>query len=246
MRKFLAKTPRRIYDLEKTLASMDWGTDFPPHVLIACIGFVYSTVAPIILPLVALHFFLYYISYSYLFLYVLDQPDQATGEAYSTAMYELFTGMIIFELTMSGILFLKKAFVQGAFMVLLAICTVGVVLIMRSYFKHNPSVEFLPVDLAGLVDAERNKILVKATSYGRIEEQIEGHTEQADKDAYLHPAFAAKQPIIWLPQDRANIAQIEAAECRENGLLVTTEGAIYDEESGRVIIDERGPPDGVA
>ncbi|CAG8547622.1 7201_t:CDS:2 [Paraglomus brasilianum] len=240
-RKFLAKTPRRIYEVETTLGSMDWGTAFPPHVLIACIGFVYSTVAPIILPIVALHFFLHYISYSYLFLYVLDQPEQATGEAYSTAIYELFTGMIIYELTMGGLLFLKQAFIQGALMIFLAICTVGILLVMKSFFKHNPSVEFLPADLAGLVDTKRNKVLVEAVQNEHIEEYVEGHTEHIDDDAYTHPAFAASQPIIWLPQDKVGIAQIEANECQKDGLPVSTEGAVFD-ESGRVVV-EKGPPE---
>jgi len=220
---------------------MDWGTAFPPHVLIACIGFVYSTVAPIILPIVALHFFLHYISYSYLFLYVLDQPEQATGEAYSTAIYELFTGMIIYELTMGGLLFLKQAFIQGALMIFLAICTVGILLVMKSFFKHNPSVEFLPADLAGLVDTKRNKVLVEAVQNEHIEEYVEGHTEHIDDDAYTHPAFAASQPIIWLPQDKVGIAQIEANECQKDGLPVSTEGAVFD-ESGRVVV-EKGPPE---
>ncbi|CAI2166614.1 17007_t:CDS:2 [Funneliformis geosporum] len=159
-RKLLAKTPRKIWQLERTMLFKDWGTAFPPHILIACIGFVYSTVQPLILPIVTLHFMVHYLVYRYQFLYVYEQPTQTGGLLFPKGVYQMFTGIYIFQLTLTGLMFLKGAVVQGILCIILLITSLIVLVAMRKIFKHNPKAEFLPVDLTGIIDMKSRKVLV--------------------------------------------------------------------------------------
>ncbi|KAG9285753.1 hypothetical protein G9A89_013178, partial [Geosiphon pyriformis] len=253
---FVAKTPRQIWILEKKMSAMDWGTAFPPHTLIACIGVIYSTVAPLILPFVAFHFILYYIAYMYNFLYVFDQPGDTGGLPFKKAVYQIYTGLFIFELTMTGLMFLKKAFFQGVVSIVLLVLTIILMNATRSLFQHNPSVEFLPVDLAGVVDRKKRVLVGESESReSLIAEKDEPAAEQPlefssqppaedlDQDAFTHPAFLAKQPIIWLPQDQAGIAQAEVEACQKDEVLASTAGASLDPNTLKVIVDGRGFPE---
>ncbi|CAG8492683.1 10344_t:CDS:10 [Ambispora gerdemannii] len=255
-KKFLAKTPRQIWALEKTMASIDWGTTFPPHILIACIGLVYSTVAPLILPFVTMHFSLYYLAYLYNFLYVFEQPAESGGLAFKKAVYHVYTGLFIFQLTITGLMFLNTAFIQGVLAVILVAITFAVMTGTRSLFLHNPLVEFLPVDLAGVID-RRRKVIIDQTeakpllgkhhkddneSYEANISQ-ETNTRNLEEHAFLHPAFIAKQPVIWLANDSTGIGAEEVSECLRDEVQASTEGASLDVTTGRVHVDKNGLPE---
>ncbi|CAG8452255.1 841_t:CDS:10 [Ambispora leptoticha] len=253
-KKFLVKTPRQIWTLEKTMASLDWGTTFPPHVLIVCVGLVYSTVAPLILPFVTVHFGLYYLAYLYNFLYVLDQPAESGGLAFRKAVYEVYIGLFIYQLTIIGLMFLKKAYIQGVLSVVLIALTFGIMTATRSLFMHNPSAEFLPADLAGVVDRKRKVIIDQSETNLLLEKDYKNDSHEIDisqatnmqdldEHAFLHPAFTAKQPVIWLANDKAGIGAEEVRACLKDGVQASTEGASFDYATGRVHVDDKGFPE---
>ncbi|CAG8540172.1 15380_t:CDS:2 [Funneliformis mosseae] len=259
-RKFLAKTPRKIWQLERAMLYKDWGTAFPPHTLIACIGLVYSTVQPLILPIVTLHFMIYYLVYRYQFLYVYEQPNQTGGLLFPKGVYQMFTGIYIFQLTLTGLMFLKGAFVQGILCIILLMASVIVLVSMRKIFKHNPRAEFLPVDLTGIIDMKSRKVLV-GNDHGKHkhEQEVvekdeyarqdvlhinEGDEEELQKEegskTFMHPAITSAQPIVWLPDDQ-NISDDFINEFRKSGINATNQGATLNEKS-KVVIDKNKIP----
>ncbi|CAG8534484.1 7442_t:CDS:2 [Dentiscutata heterogama] len=181
---FLAKTPRQIFCNETTLIYKDWGVTFPPHILMASIGLVYSVIQPLILPFTALHFALFYLAYRYNFLYVYDQIYETNGDLFIHAMKQFFWGIFVFHLTMIGLMFLNQAFAAGILLIILFVITLGLILGMRHHFQHNPKAEFLPADLLGVIDMKTRKIIIDGNftkSISTITEDIE-YDEKADKE----------------------------------------------------------------
>ncbi|PKY46571.1 DUF221-domain-containing protein [Rhizophagus irregularis] len=264
-KKFLVKTPRKIWELEKTMPFQDWGTGFPPHIMIASIGIVYSTIQPIILPIVTLHFALYYLVYRHQFLYVYDKLNQTGGLLFPKAIYQVFTGIYIFQLTLTGLMFLNGGFVQGVLCIILLVLSVGVLLAMKLIFKHNPRAEFLPVDLMGVIDMKTRNLLVGKNQDKQISSEKEpirndddddddddddytradvlhineGDEKDLDDDygasTFTHPALVAIQPSVWIPNDQ-NVSNDMVNEFRKDGIKSTNQGASLD-KNHKVIID---------
>ncbi|RIB08200.1 hypothetical protein C2G38_1983181 [Gigaspora rosea] len=172
---FLVKTPRQILHLETTLEHMDWGVTFPPHILIASIGLVYSVIQPLILPFTALHFALYYLAYRYNFLYVYDQIYETNGNLFVHAMEQFFWGIFIFQLTLIGLMVLNDAHIPGVLAVILFIITISTVLGIRVYFQHNPKAAFLPANLMGVIDMKTGQVVdfTKSTSSVTEDEKVD-------------------------------------------------------------------------
>ncbi|RIA89933.1 hypothetical protein C1645_771079 [Glomus cerebriforme] len=261
LKRLLAKTPRQIWDMEKTMPFQDWGTGFPPHVLIACVGLVYSAVQPIILPIVTLHFALYYLVYRHQFLYVYDRLNQTGGLLFPKGIYQMFTGIYIFQLTLIGLMFLKHGYAQGILCIVLLVLSVGVLLGMKQIFKHNPKAEFLPVDLMGVIDMKTRTLLLGKDTPKNISSEKErsqndddddytrpdvvhineGDEEDLDDDesnTFMHPALVATQPSVWIPNDQ-NISNDMIDDFRKDGIKATNHGASLNEKYKVVInIDE--------
>ncbi|CAH1759207.1 2976_t:CDS:2 [Entrophospora sp. SA101] len=162
-KRFLAKTPRNIYHLEKDMKYVEWGTRFPTHVLMASIGIVYSTIQPLILPLVFLHFTFYHFAYKYNFLYVYKQPNKSGGLLFPPSIYQVFVGLYISQLTMIGLMSLTTAFYPVILMIILFIITIAALFWMKQIFNVNPRAEFLPADFKGTVDVNTGKLIINQT-----------------------------------------------------------------------------------
>ena len=63
---------------------------------------------------------------------------------------------------------------------------------------------------------------------------VPAYTKQEVLEAYLHPALAQRQEVIWLARDSAGVSKNEVSELRErlgtHGVEVTDEGAIMNEK----------------
>ncbi|CAG8582060.1 6249_t:CDS:2, partial [Cetraspora pellucida] len=267
---FLVKTPRQIFQLEAALTYKDWGVTFPPHILMASIGLVYSVIQPLILPFVTLHFALFYVAYRYNFLYVYEQVQETNGVLFLHAMNQFYWGILIFQLTMIGLMFLKEAFVAGVLSIILFVITLGAILGMRNHFSHNPKAEFLPVDLMGIIDIKTRKVIIGTEHFTKsistVTEEVEydekadefigstskqvsekptevydentdqnevhikhGELEKECAKTYIHPALIVNNPIVWIPEDSAEVYIEEVRTCRENGLNATSRGATISE-----------------
>ncbi|KAG0357759.1 hypothetical protein BC939DRAFT_439410 [Gamsiella multidivaricata] len=144
----LAKSPRQIWGVQGSLESVNYGTLFPPQTLMFCIGILYSTIAPLILPFVAFYFTMFYFVYRHQFLYVYHQPIETGGLAFPKAVKQVYTGIFISLITLFGIFLMKQGSSAVPQLVLLVILIVATALSLSNMNEaFNPLVTYLPVAL---------------------------------------------------------------------------------------------------
>ncbi|KAF9904523.1 hypothetical protein EC991_002631 [Linnemannia zychae] len=145
----LAKSPRQIWNVQGRLSSVNYGTLFPPQVLMFSIGILYSTIAPLILPIVAFYFTMFYFVYRHQFLYVYWQPVETGGLSFPVAVKQAFTGVFIFEVTIFGIFLLKQSTLDVIphLVVLIILILASAVILSNMNEAFNPLVTYLPVAL---------------------------------------------------------------------------------------------------
>jgi hypothetical protein len=147
----LDKSPHQIWDVQGRLQAVDYGIIFPPQTLIFCIGIVYSTIAPLILPFVTFYFIMHYFVYRHQFLYVYQQPVETGGVAFPTAVKQVYTGMFISQITLFGLFLMKQAAMTKPAVpqMLLVVILVAITSLSLGNMNEafNPLVEFLPVAL---------------------------------------------------------------------------------------------------
>lgn len=103
---FFDVSPRQKWQRQAKLASIEWARLFPPLTNIAVIGIAFSVVAPLVLAFVSFAFALYWIAYRYNVLYVYQYEFDSGGRFFVAAINQLFTGLYVMELCLTGIFFL--------------------------------------------------------------------------------------------------------------------------------------------
>ncbi|KAF9934732.1 hypothetical protein FBU30_000590 [Linnemannia zychae] len=143
--KFSAKTPRQAYAAERTMGFVDWGTTIPPHTIAFSIGLIYSTIQPIILPIMVFYFGMYFLAFRYMFIYVYHQPFDSGGLIYPRIIDQIYVGLIIFEIVMLGLFILQKAAGQSVILFIVLLASIAAIVVSRNkVFK--PLIKFLPVE----------------------------------------------------------------------------------------------------
>jgi len=64
-----------------------------------------------------IYFVFGYYTYKYQLLYAMDQPQHATGKAWTMICYRILVGLGVFQLVMAGVIALSKAFVPAGLVV---------------------------------------------------------------------------------------------------------------------------------
>lgn len=75
---------------------------------------------------------------------------------------------------------------------------------------------------------------ISASLIARFNEPVPPYTRQEVLEAYLHPALAQRQEVIWLAKDPTGVSKTEIAGIKESlgghGVAATDEGAIMNEK----------------
>ena len=113
--RFLSKTPRDRADMDAP-PMFYYGFYLPTALLVFILCLVYSALLGgyKVLGVGLVYFILGYFTYKYQLVYAMDQPQHATGGAWRMICYRVMLGLIVSQITMSGYLALKKAFVVAA------------------------------------------------------------------------------------------------------------------------------------
>lgn len=122
--KFLATTPRGMYDKWATLSAIGWGNTIPTYSLITVICITYATIAPLVSGFAFIGLALFYFAYRYNILFVTDSKVDTHGLLYPRALKHLLVGIYLAELCMIGLLGASKAFGPFVLMVILLIVTI--------------------------------------------------------------------------------------------------------------------------
>lgn len=119
-----AKTPRDFAQIVQP-PMFYYGFYLPTALLVFILCLAYSALPNgfLVLGLGVAYFSLGYFTYKYQLLYAMDQPQHATGGAWRIICYRVVLGLVVFQLTMSGYLALRKTFVVASLIIPLAITT---------------------------------------------------------------------------------------------------------------------------
>lgn len=123
----LGSTPRSVYTIKYDLRDVFFGTLFPSITLLVVISFAYSLISPIINGLAFVAFFLFYMTWKYLFLWQLDQPASGDtgGLFFPKAIQHMFVGLYLQQICLAALFFLLPgARAQGGLTIALIIITV--------------------------------------------------------------------------------------------------------------------------
>lgn len=178
----LDSTPRQKWRRANRLNSTNWGTTFPRFTVLACIGIIYSVIAPLILIFVVIAFALLALDFLYNVMYVMDFDTDTGGLAFPNAINQTFVGIYFLELCLTGLFFLVRDAQgngvpckgQAIMMIILLVFTIIYHVNLFNSF-HKPT-HYLPLDSA---DEHRSQSPAGEERH-RVEQKLE---QDADGDA---------------------------------------------------------------
>ncbi|CAD0088728.1 unnamed protein product [Aureobasidium vineae] len=188
--KFLDNTPRKMYKRWTSLASMSWGTVFPPYTNLFVIAICYAIIAPLVLIFAAIGLYLFYLAYRYNLLYVSNANIDTKGRVYPRALQQVFVGLYIAEGCLIGLFAIATGSSVGALgpLILMIIFLVFTALYHLSLNAAlEPLINYLPKSL----EAEERRLLDEDENAERGEKGM-----VPDTTTELGPSPHAK-PTFW-------------------------------------------------
>mmetsp|Transcript_1346 Transcript_1346/g.2434 ORF Transcript_1346/g.2434 Transcript_1346/m.2434 type:complete len:887 (+) Transcript_1346:264-2924(+) len=137
-------------------AEMEYPMLFAEMILYFMINLVYSCIAPIMSYILLVCFGLLSVVFRHQLIYTYSTENDDGGKLWSSAIMLLITCMIVSELTLIGIVFLKLAFIPGVLLVPLIVCT----FLFASYLKqqHFKVTEFVPSTVCAVMDRKNRNM----------------------------------------------------------------------------------------
>ncbi|KXJ96039.1 hypothetical protein Micbo1qcDRAFT_187701 [Microdochium bolleyi] len=201
-----SKTPRDFSELDVP-ALFQYGFYLPTALLIFILCLVYSILpdAYLVLGLGTLYFALGHFVFKYQVLYSMDQPQHATGRAWTMICERIILGLGVFQVTMIGILLLKSAFFAGGLIAPLLAITFWYLRYFRQRF--TPLAKFIAVrSIKRDSDPGTNSHPDRSGSPGNAEMRLTRRMSTVDEDRekgmrYMNPSLIARLEQPWVYQD---------------------------------------------
>lgn len=121
---FWCKTPRDYLKLYKP-PDFNFGLQLPQPMLILVITITYSVMSTRILSAGLIYFIVGYFVSKYQLLYACVHPPHSTGKVWPLVFRRVILALLIFQLTMVGVLALEKAYLCALFLAPLPVLTLG-------------------------------------------------------------------------------------------------------------------------
>ena len=147
---------------------------FAEMILFFMINLIYSCIAPIMSYILLVCFAILSLVFRHQLIYIYSTSNDDGGKLWTSAIMLLITCMIVSEITLIGIIFLKQAFLPGVCLIPLIISS----FLFLSYIKqqHFRVTEFVPSTLCSKTDKDNRELLDVSFL----------------KDQYLQPAMKNK------------------------------------------------------
>ncbi|KAH7370290.1 hypothetical protein BKA65DRAFT_589651 [Rhexocercosporidium sp. MPI-PUGE-AT-0058] len=212
------KTVREKWARGQNVGLQNWGTFIPVLTNVACIGIIYSVIAPLILVFSIIYFgvlWLLYRSYPPM----LTEPGLTpSGLFYPTAIRQLFTGVYFMELCLTGLFFLvrdtdgKAACTAQAIIMIFATLLTG---LFHCTLNHGHKLHWLP--FAKVIKQPADQVGI---------EVLPDISQSEPKDE----ALTSARPVIWIPKDELGVADDEISHIRKtyDSIWISNEGASLD------------------
>lgn len=101
-------TARQKWHRNLNLNTVRWGKFFPIYTNFACIGLIYSVIAPLISIFAVITFSLLWLAQRYAMIYIYRSQTDTSGILYPRAINQTFTGLYFMELCMAGLFFIVQ------------------------------------------------------------------------------------------------------------------------------------------
>lgn len=115
----------------------NYGIHLPQPILIFIIVMLYSVISSKILFFGALYFLIGYFTYKYQLMYSMVHPQHSTGRSWVIIMRRICVGIVLFHLTMTGILVLQKAYFLATLL--------GPLPVITFFFWYNFEEDYVPL-----------------------------------------------------------------------------------------------------
>ncbi|KAM0165255.1 hypothetical protein ACHAQE_002418 [Botrytis cinerea] len=200
-----AKTPRDYAELVQP-PIFSYGFYLPSALLIYILCMVYS-IQPagyLVLLFGMAYFALGYYTYKYQLLYAMDHPQHATGGAWPMIVYRLLVGLGFFQLTMAGVIALRKAFTPAILVVPLIPFTIWYSYYFRRTFQ--PFIRFIALrsirrDSDPGINIAGENIGINRPP-GNIRRRGSTVDEAREKGTrYINPSLVVPLEKIWINKD---------------------------------------------
>ena len=185
--RIMDSTARNKWTRNTKLNTVTWGKFFPIYTNFACIGLVYSVIAPLISLFAIITFSLLYFAHRYTMLYVTRFESDTGGVLYPRAINQTFTGIYVMELCLAGLFFIvidendnHTCTTHGIVMFVVLGCTIVYQVLLNQSF--SPLFRYLPIsfeDEAVLRDEAFQR--AQDRRFGVIEEEAGEDIEDQDE-----------------------------------------------------------------
>ncbi|KAH6676394.1 hypothetical protein B0J14DRAFT_353575 [Halenospora varia] len=188
--KFLAGTPRKMYQKWANLSAISWGSTLPVFTNIVVIGITYSCIAPLVLGFAAIGMSLFYLAFRYNILFVTDSQIDTKGLIYPRALQQMLTGVYIAEICLIGLFGIAKT--PGPL-----ICMVAFLIFTILYhFSLNAALDPLLYNLPKSLEAEEESLREGMERGDRIGSE-DSAAKEKNGDAVALPVPATKKPNLF-------------------------------------------------
>jgi len=215
--KMVDSTARSKWSRNTKLNTVNWGTFFPVYTNFACIGIIYSVIAPLISIFAVITFSLLWVAHRYSMLYVTRFESDTGGVLYPRAINQTFTGLYFMELCMAGLFFIEVdergrsvCTPHGVVMLVILLLTVLYQVMLNRSF--SPLFRYLPItfeDEAVLRDQAFER--AQRLRFG-IEESDGESEDEAFSDAPQSPRSARSDRRLRSPRMGNEPGDIEMDE----------------------------------
>ncbi|KFY31856.1 hypothetical protein V494_07911, partial [Pseudogymnoascus sp. VKM F-4513 (FW-928)] len=231
----LDKTPRQKWIRGQNSGLQKWGTFVPVLTNVACIGLIYSVIAPLILVFCTIYFGGLWMIYRFYPPKLSDQGLGVGGIFFPTAVRQLLTGIYFMELCLAGLFFLVRdakehaaCRAQGIIMII-AVC-------FTALFHYGIGHENW---LSSRLSSEPQ---LAQASRGRRMRSSAADIWAFQDDPSQNKIVTSARPILWIPEDERGIAKDEIYHMTRThcSIWISSEGAHLDER-GCITLDGKPP-----
>ncbi|POS72522.1 DUF221 domain-containing protein [Diaporthe helianthi] len=157
---FIYKTPRDKYNQYVGLKGIAWGKVYPKFTNFVIIALAYSCISPLVLGFAAVGLSLFYFSYRYTLLFMVQPKVETRGKCYTRALQQILAGIYVGELCLIGLFGLRKA--KGPAIMLVILFFATIVYHVSTNRLLNPLEDHFPDDMIDAENGEHDPLLSAA------------------------------------------------------------------------------------
>jgi len=211
-----------MYKKWTNLSAISWGSVMPPLTMIACIGLIYSCIAPLVLGFSTIAFAFFYLAYRYNILFVTDSQIDTKGLIYPRALQQLMAGVYVGEITLIALFITFTAPGPIVLMVVFLIFTI------LFHISMNSALDPLLYNLPKSLEAEEEALITEIESGngagsigekdGKVSTAVAPHKKPNFFSKFMHPEIYSDYATLrrLVPHDLVDADNLYTEDVAQN------------------------------